>query len=700
MARHRPVNRQDVAATNAAHWHALVAERHDPSLLQYADWTSLTFDLTLPAGATRTVTYDEVLTPGMGWRTITMSSVPSVIPPSPWRMCRSRCTGKPSEGLGTVYSSSHPVAVRTPRADGRDFLEGRAGTALEDFHLFFSPAEGGFGSGLLLGHQPGAGGGDEGHFLFLFAPDQARNEAPALPKDIVFVIDRSGSMEGEKMVQARDALQFILGQLRSEDRFSIVSFDDRLDTVAKTLQPVTGETILQARRFVDGLYARDSTDIDAALEQGLTILAESAPRRGATRLLVFLTDGLPTAGRTDPGDIVSAAERNNRRVEARLHVFGVGYDVNTHLLDQLAETGRGSVTYVQPGENLELVLSAFYRRIASPLLTDLEITFDGMDVEDLHPRSLPDMFEGSSLLLAGRFRPTSDEVTVRISARAGEERRLFEYRYDFGTAPDHDFVPRLWATRQIGLLLDEIRVKGESEARVEAVRALGLAYGLVTPYTTFAIAAQAGGAASMENMALYGDQTALNQASGQVTIQARVQNQSYQQAAQATLASGANVTQSGSHNLAQIGSQHIDLTLMQDGSALAGPITQAWIDANVSVDRQVTFGSPAYFALAEDREARTFLQTGNNLLFRYQGEVIQVVDPEAPETTSDALLDQPGEAPRVPRRSRRSSRCCRAPSRRCRAIPGAPLAGGRHRSRRLHQDSGPLSGFSPPSAED
>lgn len=640
------VNYQDAAATNAA-LYALVAERHDPSLLQYADWTTLTFDLTLPAGATRTMslTYDEVLTPENGLAHYHYVLGTERYTSEPLEDVSITVHLNSSEGLGTVYSSSHPVAVERSEG-GRAQVSWKAERVrpTEDFHLFFSPAEGGFGSGLLLGHQPGARGEDEGHFLFLFAPDQARNEAPALPKDIVFVIDRSGSMEGEKMVQARDALQFILGQLGPEDRFSIVSFDDRLDTVATTLQPVTGETILQARRFVDDLYARDSTDIDAALEQGLAILEESAPRRGATRLLVFLTDGLPTAGRTDPGDIVRAAERNNRRVEARLHVFGVGYDVNTHLLDQLAETGGGSVTYVQPGENLELVLSAFYRRIASPLLTDLEITFDGMDVEDLHPRSLPDMFEGSSLLLAGRFRPTLDEVTVRISARAGEERRLFEYRYDLKAAPDHDFVPRLWATRQIGLLLDEIRVKGESEARVEAVRALGLAYGLVTPYTTFAIAAQAGGAASMENMALYGDQTALNQASGQVTIQARVQNQSYQQAAQATLASGANVTQSGSHNLAQIGSQRVDLTLMQDGTALAGPITQAWIDANVSVDRQVTFGSPAYLTLAGDPEARIFLQTGNNLLFRYKDEVIQVIDPEAPEAAPDPL-DQLGGAP-------------------------------------------------------
>ncbi len=127
--------------------------------------------------------------------------------------------------------------------------------------------------------------------------------------------------------------------------------------------------------------------------------------------------------------------------------------------------------------------------------------------------------------------------------------------------------------------------------------------------------------------------------------------------------------QSESHNLAQIGSQHIDLTLMQDGSALAGPITQAWIDANVSVDRQVTFGSPAYFALAEDREARTFLQTGNNLLFRYQGEVIQVVDPEAPETTSILCSTSLVEPRAFPVDRAGPADAAEAPSRRCRAIP-------------------------------
>ncbi|MCU0519293.1 MAG: VIT and VWA domain-containing protein [Anaerolineae bacterium] len=630
-------SRQDAAATNAA-LTTLVAQRRDPSLFQYADWTALTFELVLPAHATRTMSleYDEVLAPAngmahyryiLGTERYTSELLDEV-------SMTVRLTS--SQGLGTIYSSSHPVSIERQGAGRAEVTwEAEDVQPTEDFHLFFSPAEGGFGSGLLLGRQPDADGETQGAFLFLFAPERARHDSPALPKDIVFVVDRSGSMEGEKMVQAQDALQYILGQLGSDDRFSIVGFDDRLDVLATTLQPVTSETIRGARDFVDDLFARDATDIAAALEEGLEVLRSSEPRRGAMRLLVFLTDGLPTAGLTDTGDILRRIERDNRRVEARLHVFGVGYDVNTHLLDQLATAGGGSITYVQPGENLELVLSAFYGRIASPLLTDLEITFDGMVVEDVHPQSLPDMFEGSSLLLTGRYRPRGGTATVHVTARAGEEKQIFEYDFDLEAAETYAFVPRLWATRQIGQLLDEIRVKGERDVLVAEVRDLGLTYGLVTPYTTFAIAAQAGGAASVENMALYGDQSALNQSSGQVTIQARVQNQSYQQAAQANLAGGANVTQSGYHNLAQVNTQHIDLTLLQGREHPDGPVTEAWIERNVAVDRQVDFGSEAYFALGTDPEARAFLQAGNNVLFRYRGEVIQVIDPETPEAAFD-----------------------------------------------------------------
>ncbi len=629
------VTRQNAATTNAM-LYDLIATRHDPSLFQYADWETLVFEITVPAGNTRTMKldYDEVLAPAGGMAHYRYILSTERYTSDLLEEVSVTVNLSSSKGLGTVYSSSHQVIVE--HADqGRATVTWKAEYVrpTEDFHLFFSPAEGGFGSGLLTGRQPGLGAGSRDHFLFLFAPEAIVAESTALPKDIVFVIDRSGSMSGEKIVQARDALTFILDQLNVNDRFSIVGFDDRLDVFASKLQPVDAHTRREGQRFVAGLTARDSTDLDAALERSLEILRDSRSRTGATRLVVFLTDGLPTAGVADPVAIAERARRNNDRVEARLHVFGVGYDVNTHLLDRLAAENGGSVTYVQPGENLELVLTDFYRRIARPVLTDVRITFDGMQGSDLHPDTLPDMFEGSSLLLAGRFRPTANNgtVTIHVSGRAGEEARTFTYTFDLAQVGDHAFVPQLWATRQIGQLLNLVRVEGETDALVDQIRDLGLTYGLVTPYTTFVIAAQSGGAASAENMALYSNQSDLNRASGQTTIQARVQNQSYQQADQAAMASGANVTKSGYQNLAQVSRQHIDLRLLQNREALEGPISEAWISDNIKIDRTIDFGSDAYFELAKDPVAQSFLQGGNNVLFQLNSEVVQVIDEDAPE---------------------------------------------------------------------
>ena len=384
--------------------------------------------------------------------------------------------------------------------------------------------------------------------------------------------------------------------------------------------------LADARRYVNRLNADGSTDLEAALQAGLEILARSESHE-APQIVVFLTDGLPTAGVTDGSLIARLVAQTNVRLGARLHVFGVGYDVNTHLLDRLAADNGGTVTYVQPGENLEAILTGFYNRIAHPVLTDVEVEFEGMEASDLYPHAMPDLFQGSSLLLAGRYRATNRIATVRVRGRAGGERREYVYHFDLAQVSDRDFVPRLWATRRVGELLDQVRVEGESPALVDEIRELSLGYGLVTPYTTFVIEGQTSGPASAANMDLYqrGD---LNQAWGQTTIQARVQNQAYQQANRADLASGANVVNNGQHSLAQVSSQNVDLSLLQGQKNLDGPITEEWIARNIGIDRTVVFGSEEYFALAEDPAARPFLQSGPNVIFAYQGQVISVQDAE------------------------------------------------------------------------
>jgi Ca-activated chloride channel family protein len=632
--RRQEVARQDASATNEA-LYALVAQQHDPSLFQYADWESFAFDLHLPAFGSRSMSleYEEVLAPVGGlyrYRYVLSTERYSSLPVEEVSITAEI---RSSSGLASVYSSSH--AIRTERLEGgraRVTWQARDANPSKDFELFFAPAEGGYGGGLLTGER-----NDQDHFLFVFSPEVAEKQAETLPKDIVFVIDRSGSMGGEKLEQARDALHHILGRLGKADRFSIVSFDERLEHLESSLVPVDRHTVQSARRFVDDLTADGSTDLEAALQAGLAIL-EHSEKQGTTQMVVFLTDGLPTAGITDDQAITDRVARTNSRLDARLHVFGVGYDVNSHLLDRLAADNGGTVTYVQPGENLELALTGFYDRIARPLLTDLQIEFEGIRVDQLYPQTLPDLFQGSSLMLTGLYEGVGREAVVRIRGWAGRVRREYVYRYDLGEAAGHDFVPRLWATRRVGALLDRVRVDGEDGALVDEIRKLGLSYGIVTPYTTFVIQAQAGGVASAENMALYGNQAELNQAWGQVTIQARVQNQAYQQSAQADLAVGANVRNMGPKSVAQVGAQQVDLSLLEAHDPGA-PISGEWLARHIQVDRTIEFGSEEYFALAADPEARAFLQSGRNAIFAYLGQIIAVQDPhERADGTDDGQI--------------------------------------------------------------
>lgn len=437
--------------------------------------------------------------------------------------------------------------------------------------------------------------------------------------------------------KAKEALRFILGQLGEDDRFSIVSFDHQIEAFSRELRPAESNAIREAMDYVNYLTDRGDTDIDGALTTGLDILARSR-RPWATQVIIFLTDGLPTAGVTDETYIREDVRRANDGLGASVHVFGVGYDVNTHLLDGIAAENRGAVTYVEPGQSLEAALTTFYAQIARPLLADVTITFEGMEVEAVYPQALPDLFVGSSLVLTGKYSGASELVTVRLSGRTPQGRK--EYTYDLEIGSGDAFVPRLWATRRVGELLDRVRVEGETEALVEEIRALGLAFGLVTPYTTTIIQAQAEGAASVENMALYrqdqdGDgQWDYNLASGSVTVKARVQNQAYQNAVQADLATGANVLNLGHKNFVQMARYAVDLELLQDAD---GQQTD-----QVEVDKVVRFASPEYFALAKDKRLQQVLQAGTDVIFEHEGQVIAVqseATSQATTTTSELILD-------------------------------------------------------------
>lgn len=619
--------RQDAGTTNTA-LQNLVSQHHDPSLLQYLDWETLAFEVKLAAGSARRMTleYEQALVPAGGLYRYHYVLSTERYAVAPLEEATITVDVKVPGGVSSLYSPSHLVETRWLAADHAQVSwQAENVQPTQDFDLFFAPADQGFGAGLLTAERNG-----QGHFLFLFSPQALLQAEDSLPKDIVFVIDCSGSMAGEKIEQVRSALHYFIDRLAPRDRFSIVSFNEGQKPFSETLKTPEGDGLAAAHRFVDSLRDGGSTNIEAALQESLAILERSEIRQGSSPIVIFLTDGQPTAGIIDDNEIVRLVTAANQDLQARLHVFGVGYDVNTHLLDGLSAENLGSVTYVQPGESLENVLTSFYNGIAHPVLTNLQVEFEGMQASQLYPRVLPDLFADSAVLLSGLYQANGHAVVVRVRGQANGEQKEFVYRFDLAQTAGHDFVPRLWATRRVGDLLDQVRVQGETPALVEEVRALGLDYGVVTPYTTFVVAAQSSGAASASNMDLYYDQRSLNQNSGQVTIQARVQNQAYQNATQADLARGANVLNNGQSSMAQVtdattAMQNIDLSIFQHTRPAEGEwVTYEWVQRNVKVDRQVAFGSAEYFALAEDPLARAALQSGVNVWFVHEGQIIQV----------------------------------------------------------------------------
>ncbi|MDH7570809.1 MAG: VWA domain-containing protein, partial [Armatimonadota bacterium] len=299
-------------------------------------------------------------------------------------------------------------------------------------------------------------------------------------KEITFVLDTSGSMSGEKLDQAKRALKFALDHLNRNDRFNLISFSGDVELFRPHLVDATPESVAAARRFVEELQARGGTNIHDAL---LAALKQQSPRRGVPAMILFLTDGLPTVGVTDLKEILSNV--NKTRVEGlRLFVFGVGDDVNTYLLDRLSGENGGVSEYVRPGEDLEVKVSSFYTKIATPALSNLELDYGGAEVYDVYPKRLPDLFAGTQVLVTGRYRKPG-RFTLTLRGSVGGEPRRFTYPADFsGEDRGTSFIPRIWATRKVGYLLDELRLHGHNQELVDEVTRLGMEYGIVTPYTS------------------------------------------------------------------------------------------------------------------------------------------------------------------------------------------------------------------------
>jgi Ca-activated chloride channel family protein len=384
------------------------------------------------------------------------------------------------DAIKSLYSPVYDARVeRLGDHDARVTLDQRDVVPTTDFRLVYTLAEGALGA-TVLSYRPSTG--EDGYFLLLASPEVKPPDVRTRPKTVVFVLDRSGSMAGKKIEQARNALRFVLNNLRDDDTFNIVAYDDRVETFRPELQRYSSRTRDEAERFVDNIREGGSTNIDAALQTALTMV----PDDDRPSYILFLTDGLPTAGETNEMAIADRGRRANK-YRARVFAFGVGFDVNARLLDRLSGGNSGTSEYVKPDENIEAHVSRFYSKMTSPVLSDIRIELTGTDVNRTYPRDLPDLFEGGQLIWSGRYRQ-GGRTTIRLSGKVGGERRSFEFPADLastdrGTA--HDFVERIWALRRVGFIIDQIDLHGQNKELVDELVSLSTRYGILTPYTSF-----------------------------------------------------------------------------------------------------------------------------------------------------------------------------------------------------------------------
>ena len=385
-----------------------------------------------------------------------------------------------------VYSPTHriDVANRGERRATVTFDKAEAGSPARDFQLFYTLSGEDFARTLLTHREPGK----DGYFLFMLSPPDDGEQVERLPKDVVFVLDTSGSMAEEgKMTKARAALLFGLRTLAPGDRYNVVNFAGEEHLMTNGLIEADDAGRARGIAHVERLRPVGGTNINAALQAAHDIHKRTASGE-RLRLIVFLTDGLPTVGETNVERIISNS-RASRAAGVRLFTFGVGYDVNTILLDRLAADGGGVADYVEPREDIEIKVSNFFSKISYPVLADLKLDTGGVEVDLMYPRDLPDLFRGTQLIVIGRYRNPVDVTgaTWRIEGRTGDRRREFAHtNLSFKLEESkHDFLPRLWATRRVGWLVDQIRANGEARELRDEVVDLGTRYGIVTPYTSY-----------------------------------------------------------------------------------------------------------------------------------------------------------------------------------------------------------------------
>lgn len=624
-------------------YESIVRQNRDPALLEYLGHDLFQASVfPIPPGGQRTVqlSYSQVLLKENGLVHYRyplgvdhLTSPGRIAGRQPVDQLAISVNIESSSPLKAIYSPRHNVVVaRDGDYKAKVGYEEVAALPGDDFDLYYSVDQEEIGVSLLT-YKPK---GEEGFFLLLAAPGVDIQSDDVVARDIILVLDTSGSMQGQKIEQARNALLYVLDRLNPEDRFNVISFSTGVRQFDRGLQP--NGRLPEARQFVKQLEAAGGTDINRALMEALALVEEGRPS-----VIIFLTDGLPTEGVVQPDRIIEGV-RQQASANVQLFTFGVGDDVNTLLLDAVAQENRGASAYVRPHEAIDEVVSAFYVQVATPVLSNLNVDVGAVFAEDLYPYPLPDLFAGSQLVVVGRYR-TAGTTTVTLSGLVnGEEQR---FRYDdvsFTPEGGPPFIAQLWASRKIGHLLNQMRLRGANQELVDEVVRLSTRYGIATPYTSFFVpephatttpgtSGQGGGAPLPTPI--------------EVEKLVETQMEAAAPAMAAEPASGAGAVQDSqarealrsADTLAAVGNDRALRYAQEKAFALQGGL---WVDTQYSAGMpivEVTFGSAAYFELLEQRpQWAPYFAVSPNLLVALEGTAYRVLESTVAEPDPVALV--------------------------------------------------------------
>lgn len=621
----------------ASTYRSIVSKLRDPALLEFIGANlvqSSVFPVPPRGDQTVHLVYEHIL-PVSGRR------VDYVLPRSesldyrvPWRVeVQIRSKGP----VATVYSPSHELSIRrVSETEVRVAITDDARREPGPFRLSFLRSGEGLPASLFAYPDPKVGGG---YFLLLagLPPDLRHEERDGIEREVILVLDRSGSMRGEKIRQVREAALQIIGGLGEGEAFNIILYNQAPDLFSQKPLLKNAESYRAAERYLKGAGVLGGTNIHDALLEAL----RQKHREGTLPIVLFLTDGVPTLGNTSEAairDLVSTANPHRRRV----YTIGVGGEVNAPLLRNLADDSRATSAFVLPGEDVEVKVARVFEQLEGPVLADTELsirTADGRPapgrVKELMPRRLPDLFEGERLTILGKY-VGEEPLRFRLSGNFRGREKTFQLAFDLDESTTRNgFVPRLWASRKIGSLIDAIRRRGADSDRpgsgdpeirelVDEVVRLSREFGILTEYTAFL---------AREGTDLSHEEEILSRANSNFENRAVRRRAGWEAVNQ-----GVNIARQQRQTTLNRRNEYLDENLNRVRNTTVQQINdlafyrrgRRWIDSRLATrrrlarpDRVVEFGSDAFYALAE-RLARQNRQGSVSL----RGEIVLEVEGE------------------------------------------------------------------------